>query len=316
MNVAGTSRIGAIASATVHVGTSSIRGAVDDLARHATTSFHADVFRVGDDAVVDSIRSLGTRDVSLSILADTDTATGKLVKVLRRQAGNAWDELGADPLKQHGKSASRDGGIEAFVGTDIADEDAARRIELGVTYGGEAAAATGAMHAASGAGLAAAIDAAAATGVVANDPRTGARFATEAVELRIDDHGGRLRIMTKAFDDKALAERIAASVRGAKLDEPAELLTHEIPKAQRRLLKDAGVVVRKLNEQDAEQAKTALHGTVIDTNRGAFLGSLYLKERVLHGSSGRQSREVGVMLVDDAAAQARAAYDHIAAANA
>jgi hypothetical protein len=173
------------------------------------------------------------------------------------------------------------------------------------------------MHAATGAGgaaLADAIDAAAAAGVVANDPRTGAHHATDAIELLIGDHGGRLRIMTKAFDDEALAERIAAAVRGG-IDGPAELLTHDIPKGQRKLLERAGMTIREIDEKDAEKAATALHGTLIDTTNGAFIGSPYLEERVLYGSGGRQSREVGVMLEGDAATQARAAYDSLVAAN-
>lgn len=318
MSVAGTTRIGAIANAVVHVGTPSLRGAIDDLAKGATSSLHVDVFRVGDDAVVDSLTALAERRVSLTVLADTDSATGKLVKALKRQAGDGWDELGADPLKQHGKSASRDAGGRGLVGTDLADEDAARRIELGVTFDGDAAAALGRVHAAgpgTRSALGDALDAAAAAGVVVNDPRTGALHATKAVELLVDEHGGRLRIMTKAFDDEALAERIAGAVRG-RMDEPAELLTHSIPKKQQRLLEDAGVVVHEIDEKDAEKAATALHGTLIDSNRGAFIGSPYLEERVLYGSGGRQSREVGVMLDGDAAAQARAAYDSLLAANA
>jgi hypothetical protein len=316
MTVATAARIGAIADAVVHVGTPAIRGAVDDLAQRATGSFHLDVFRVGDDAVVDTVESLARRDVPITVLADTDATTGRVAKALRRQAGDGWAELGTDPRKQHGKSASRDDGAEAFVGTDLADDDAARRIELGVTFDGGAAAALGRIHAASdgGPGLAAALDDAAATGVVANDPRTGARHATDAIELLVEGHGGRLRIMTKSFDDEALAERIAAAVRSG-MDEPAELLTHHVPKSQERLLEDAGVVVRELDEHEAERARTALHGTLVDTNRGAFVGSPYLESRVLYGSDGRRSRELGVVLGGDAAARARAAYDELLAAN-
>ena len=318
MNVAGTTRIGAIADAIVHVGPPALRGAIDELARDATSAFHVDVFRVGDRAVVNSMATLAERRVPLTVLADTESASGKLVKGLRKQAGAGWAELGANPLKQHGKSASRDGGAASLVATDVADADAARRIELGVTFEGEASTELARMHAATGsgeAGLADAIDAAAARGVVANDPRTGARHATAAIELLIDDHGGRLRIMTKAFDDQALAERIVAAVRGGMV-EPAELLTHSIPKQQRKLLEAAGVVVRRIDEKSAEQADTALHGTLIDTNGRAFIGSPYLEQRVLYGSDGRRSRELGVVLEADAAAQARAAYDTLLAANA
>lgn len=313
MNVAGTTRIGAIADAVVHVGTPAVRGAIDDLAREATTSFHVDLFRVGDKAIVRSFAGLAQRDVPMSVLADTDQATGKLVKTVRKLAGNGWSELGTEPLKQHGKSASRDGGVRAFVGTDIADEDAVRRIELGASFGGDASQALGRVHAAPPAGLKDAIDAAAETGVVINDPRTGARHATDAIELLIGDHGGRLRIMTKAFDDEALVKRIVAAARHT--DEPAELLTHSIPKAQRAMLKDAGIMVRRLDEKGAEKLESALHGTLIDTNRGAFIGSPYLEQRVLYGSAGRRSREAGVVLDGDAALQARAAYDHIVSAN-
>lgn len=314
MNVAGTTRIGAIADAVVHVGTPAVRGAIGDLARDATTAFHVDLFRVGDKAIVRTFEGLLGRKVPMSVLADTDVATGKLAKAVRKLVGDGWHELGTNPLKQHGKTASRDGGLRGFVGTDIADEDAVFRIELGATFGGDASQALGRVHAAPAAGLEDAIDAAAETGVVINDPRTGARHATAAIEQLIDDHGGRLRIMTKAFDDEALAKRIAIAVAG--MEGPAELMTHDIPKAQRKLLERAGVVVRELSAKDAEKAESALHGTLVDTNRGAFIGSPFLEQRVLHGSSGRRSREVGVVLEGDAAAQARAAYDHIVSANA
>ncbi len=315
MSSAGTTtRIGAIANAVVHVGTPAVRGAIDDLAREATTAFHVDLFRVGDKAIVRSIQGLAERKVPITVLADTDVATGKLAKTVRKLAGAGWSELGADPLKQHGKSASRDAGARAFVGTDVADEDAIYRIELGATFGGDAARALGRVHAAPANGLADAIDAAAEAGVVINDPRTGARHATDAIELLVDDHGGRLRIMTKAFDDEALATRIATAVQG--IDGPAEVMTHTIPKSQRRILERAGVVVRRLSEKEAERAESALHGTLIDTNRGAFIGSPYLEQRVLYGSSGRHSREAGVVLAGDAASQARAAYDQIVSANA
>jgi hypothetical protein len=99
------------------------------------------------------------------------------------------------------------------------------------------------------------------------------------------------------------------------MDEPAELLTHAIPKRQQRLLEDAGVVVHEIDERDAERAATALHGTLVDSNGRAFIGSPYLEERVLYGSGGRRSREVGVVLDGEAATQARAAYDSMLAAN-
>ena len=307
-------RIGAITDATLRFGTPALRSAFADLARRATTSMHVDLFRVGDDAAAATFGSLAKRNLPFTVLADTDATTGKAARLLREQVGDGWQELGTDPLKQHGKSASINGGTEAMVASDIADPDAAHRIELALEFGGAPARALGRIHAAAGEEeLARALEAGAKLGIVANDPRVGAFYATEAIQQLIAAPGARLRVMTKAFDDEDMARQIAAAVRQAS--DGVELLTHEIPKAQRKLLERAGVTVRIIDADEAAKAGVELHGTLIVTEDRAFIGSAYLESRVLHGSGGRQSREVGAVVAPgDAHAQASAAYDELVAA--
>jgi hypothetical protein len=290
----------------VHAGTPELRGAIEAIAGRASSELHVDLFRATDKPVVRALRQRAD-EVALGVLADTDGTTGKQARRLAKVA-TSWDELGGDPLKQHAKTMSRDGGVEALVATDVADSHAAGRVELFATFDGAAARALGDVHAATGPDeLARAVDRAAATGIVINDPRTGAAHATVAVELLAGSSSGPLRIATKAFDSKSLARTLAARAS----TDTVELVTHAIPKGQRRMLRDAGVTVTKVSERDAERAGIALHGTLIDAGDHALLGSLYLEDRVLRGSRGRTSREAAVVLADDAAAQARRAWDEL-----
>jgi hypothetical protein len=297
--------IGAVTSASVHAGTPELRSALEAFVGRAEGSLHVDLFRADDKLVIQSLVDRGD-DLSVSVLADSVATRGRQAKRLRRLS-DSWERFGADPLKQHGKTLSRDGGAEGIVATDVADGDAGRRVELFARFDGAPARALADVHAAEGTkALAAAIDRAAATGVVINDPRVGATHATTAVQL-ITNGAGPIRVLTKAFDSRALAKTLARRASTG----PVELVTHHIPRAQRKLLRDAGVNVRVIDERDAERSGVALHGTLIHTDDHALLGSIYLEGRVLHGSKGRASREAGVLLGGDAAAQAARASDSI-----
>jgi hypothetical protein len=297
--------IGSVASAHVHAGTPGLRTAVEEFVGRASSDLHVDLFRVDTKSIVHGIAGRG-EDLTLSVLADTDSAGGKLARRLE-QAATHWDELGGDPLKQHAKTLSRDGGAEAIVATDIADGNAKRRVELFAHFRGAPARALADVHAARGLDeLSAAVDRAAAQGVVFNDPRTGAAHASTAVEL-LAGGSGPIRIATKAFDSAQLAQVLAKRAGS----DTVELVTHTIPKAQKRLLRDAGVIVSKIDERDARRAGLELHGTLIDAGDHALLGSLFLDNRVLYGSRGRTSREAAVVLSGDAATNASRVWDQL-----
>jgi hypothetical protein len=305
------SGIGAITRAQLHVGTPALRSLVDDVAARASARLHVDVFRIGDEAVVGRLLGRADDGVAVSVLADADASVGSVADRLR--AGVAeWFDIGRDPFKQHGKSMSRDAGAEGIIATDIADDDAVRRIELALHVEGEPARALAALHDARGpAAIRDALDAAAGLGIVANDPRVGRLDATAAIEQLVRDSDGPLRIMTKAFDDDALTRLLVERARTGQV----QLLAHDIPKAQRKLLERAGVLVMRVDEADAEAAGTALHGTLVSTNGRALLGSPYLESRVLRGSDGRQSREVAAVVAGDVATQAAAAWDELVRVN-
>ena len=305
--------IGAISVAAVHVGTPELRGALGGMARRATDHLHVDLFQASDASVVDQLVSRAG-DIRVSVLADTDNAVGpdasrsalELTRQLRRAIGDGWTALGGNPLKQHGKSASRDEGAEGLVATDLADAGAFERIELAVTFQSAPARSLAAVHAAPAddlEGLRRRLARAAADGVLVNDPRVPARHVTEGAQLLMRDPGAWLRIATEQFDSIDAVREIAA------MGAAAELVTHSIPKAQRRTLAKAGVTVRVVDEERARRARAALHGTVIDSEHGVLVTSAYLVDRVMHGSPGRQSREVGVLLSDAAATAGRRAYD-------
>ncbi|MCW2926197.1 MAG: hypothetical protein JWM86_165 [Thermoleophilia bacterium] len=306
---------GAIVDADVAIGTPALRGAVSGLLDRAGSTVHLDAFRISDSGMVDALMALPGRRVAVDVLADTDASVGPQADRLRAMAG--WHDYGVPPRKQHGKSITRDGGAEALVATDVADAEAARRIELGVRFDGPAAAALAEVHAQSKASspqrLRDALEAAAAVGVAINDPRVGARHASDALIalLQAAPPTGPVRIVTKAFDSGSMASLIAGlAAPGREVD----LLTHEIPDRQRRQLEEAGVEVRVVGERRALRAARGLHGTVATAGDSAYIGSLYLVDRVLDGSSVRQSREAGVVLAGPAAAQARDAVAAIHAA--
>lgn len=284
-----------------------MRVAIEDLTARATDHVHADVFRISDRQIVTRLSLLPERGVTLSVLADSENVGGRLAKELRT-AASTWHELGASPLKQHGKSLTRDGGAEAIVATDIADDAATRRIELATSFEGAPARALAAVHAApfgGGAALDDALAAAAREGVVINDPRSAVRWATSAVEQLIGGEGP-VRVVTKSFGSPDLAARLADRARAGSA---VEVVTHAMPKAQQATLRDAGATVRVLDEEVATKAGLALHGTMIESGGDALIGSLYLENRVLYGSKGRQSREVAAVVSGQAAIDLRAAVD-------
>jgi len=294
---------GALQAAEVHAGTAALRSATNGIVRRAQTRLDLDVFRITDRSVVKDLLQAQRRGVTLGVLADTENASGRLVRRLRSAAGDGWVELGAPPRKQHGKAIVRDRGVEALVGTDLADKAGRRRFELGASFGGAPARALARIGpTADPQTLGADLTGLARLGVLVNDPRSASTFATQAVERAIEQRGTPLLITTKSFDSDSLADALG---RRAQYD-PVDLVTHHVG-GVRKDLERAGVRVHMVDEAKADRARRTIHGTVLESGGQVLMGSAYLDDHVLYGSSGRQSRELFVALAGTPADQTRAA---------
>lgn len=287
------------------LGGKQLHGAVHDLARSARATIQADVFRLDDDEVRNSLRDAHGRGVKIDLRVDPDTLGEQGLADAARFARVA--EYGHYPYKQHAKGIVVDG-QRAIVGTDVADKLGDRRIELGVRLRGPAARAFDTLLKVSPAdpadARAAAIDAARAAGIVLNDRRLGALGVTDAIAATIDGARSRLVIVTKDFNDLPTATSIAERAR-AGVD--STVVTHLIPTAQATVLRDAGVDLRVVDWRKSYERGTAIHGSLFAADDQALVTSAFPNSQVLHPNPKRVSRELGVVVAGDLADSFRTA---------
>ncbi|MCW2922672.1 MAG: hypothetical protein JWM98_76 [Thermoleophilia bacterium] len=293
----------AVSGAAVHLGGKALLGAVSDLAGSARTDVMADAFRVDHQPGIDSLGAAAARGAQVSVLADSREWRDANPQVA---GGVHVQGYGEAPTKQHGKAITVDGGARGMVGTDLLGADALGKLEVGVELGGPAAQALRSLQVAAragkhGDGMRQAAAAAAQLGVVTNDPAAGWWGVTDAIEHAVDSAQSRLRIVSAGMDDHGIADRIAqAARRGVDVDIVS--YAADVKGKVARTLTDAGVHLHSADKDSLKAQGRGLHGLQLVADDHAVVSGAYLLEDMLHGSSGRQSRELGVVL-DGAAAK-------------
>lgn len=288
------------------VGGAQVLAASREIADAATASLYVDTFRPTREQNLAAFAAAAARGAEVHLQLDSESLDAPRTPNGSRDALSAVGtiiEYGANPYKQHGKAISRDA-TEAMVASDVSDVKSEPRMEFGVRFSGAAVEALQAVQALaphdSRATATAVIDAAAAQGIVVNDPRHGERRVSDALASLVAESSDELYVATKAFDSGSLAKDLArAAARGV----PTTVVTEDMPDRQRRRLREAGVVVHVVDGDEALEHHTALHGTIVATGGTTLLTSMPLIKRAIVGSDGRQSRELGVV-VDGAASVA------------
>lgn len=264
-----------------------------DLAWTAAATMRVDTFRPTDRPTLDVFHHAARRGVEVSFRVDT-RAAAQVTKRLREYAQVV--EYGDAPLKQHGKAIAVDG-VFGLVGTDVSDSESRGRMDMGVQFGGAAAAALDRLLAIDSSRLVTAaernvVEDARATGILLNDPRLGVRHATDAIRDALTGAERTLLVSTKQFDDATCVAQLQDAVRRGVA---ARLVTNDIPDVQRAALEQAGVAVTLIAGAVDQPPAVSLHGTLIVVDESiALVGSPYLVTRVLDGSDTRQSREMMV----------------------
>lgn len=294
------------AQARLVAGPSAVHEEVERLADQASSSLTAAVFRIDDPTTMGAIERAGRRTGDLHVLADHDASDGGLSQI--QKSGNVAT-LGTDPSKQHSKGIVVNR-THAMVATDLTDADGRDRMESGVAFSGSAAAAMdAAIRTTSGTPHATQVlTHAAGNGVLINDHESGFLALTMAMRDIISgagslgvQHSDRspLIVSTKAWDDPVSTKLLAKNTTAAS----RHLITHSIPKDQRRALEKSGVEVTVVSDKKGSDVPE-LHGTIIATNGAAIIASAYFEDRVLDGSNGRKSREMGVFVDGNIAQEA------------
>jgi phosphatidylserine/phosphatidylglycerophosphate/cardiolipin synthase-like enzyme len=278
------------------IGGRDVLAASREVADSARQVLRVDTFRTSSEPNVDAVVAAARRGVDVHALVDTDTAADS--PAFRDSlAGIATvTEYGAEPFKQHGKAISRDG-ADALVATDVSDAKSLHRLEMGVRFGGPAAAAFDAVQqltpGSSRSEANAAFEDARRAGIVVNDPHHEHRGVSATLDQLVDDASSDLLVVSKLFDSGGLAKQLAhAAERGVA----TTVVTHEIDSGDADRLRDAGVDVRVVDYASAAARDAALHGTVIAADDAALLTTMPLAKKAIKGSDGRQSRELGVVL--------------------
>jgi hypothetical protein len=287
------------------IGGAQVQAAAGLIADKATQTLSAALFRVDSDSALKPMKQADKRTVQVHVLADDDAAGKRGIKELERWS--SVSTLGPDPAKQHSKGIVADR-RHAMVATDIADKDGPQRLEVGVTFGGTAAVKLDAALTATpgSASASAAIHDAAKHGILINDHEAGVLALTTAMRDQISgasDQGQNaaspLVIATKAWDDPTSTTLLAANTVASS----RQVITHSMPASQQEELENAGVKVHVV--PTGKKSKTAeLHGSIIASGATALVASAYFESRVLDGSDGRVSREMGVLSGGQAAQQA------------
>jgi phosphatidylserine/phosphatidylglycerophosphate/cardiolipin synthase-like enzyme len=283
------------------VGGPAVAQAVVDIAAAANSRIAYNAFRVTNNDVQSAITGAADRGVTVGGLIDADVVD----KETRQSLASAGDVIryAPSPGKQHSKAIVADA-RRGLVATDLADIEGLNRVEYGVEVRGDAARALDELvrltHDAPASHASQAIRAAANHGIVMNEPAHGHTGLTGAVGDAVSGASSKLTVLTKELSSEDMATQIAdAARRGVTV----LVATESIPKTLRSELVDAGVTVRKVKAGKSEGR--GMHGTLIASDDQTLVGSIYLKDSVLVPGRDRRSRELGVLLAGEPAAQIR-----------
>lgn len=289
----------AAARPTLTVGHKNLTRAVVSIVESSRSDLHVAAFRLGAGDVLNAIEGAAQVGVRPYLLLDTDATPQKTIRRANAFAADVVT-LGTDPIKQHSKAVVADQ-KRAVVATDLGDPDAGHRLELGVSFSDRPAATLAKLLAVSpdepNGRLRVVAREAAAEGLLLNDADARVFHLTSALRDALGGATRTIRISTKAWDDEQSTQLLATNTT------PRErtLITHEIPKEQRKRLEQAGVNVHVLDAATAATAGRELHGTALAVDGRALVTSAYVVTRVLDGSKQRRSRELGVAVDGDAA---------------
>ncbi|MCB0878179.1 MAG: hypothetical protein KDC46_04280 [Thermoleophilia bacterium] len=286
------------------------------IVRDAHHDVNIALFRTTHAPIFDALSAVARRGVHVEMLVDDrEVARTPVPPWLASHA--VLHGYGPAPGKQHSKAISIDGGHRVLVATDVSDHDALGRMEFAAELHGEDAAVVEKLLVATMRGDSAAqLDAlagAASRGVYANDPTLGWFGLTDTIESLLASARTRLDVATKVLiDARTGAALIAAAQRGVA----TRVLAHEGDPKILAALRDAGVHVSLVPYETADAARLTMHGTAIRSDERALFTTAYFDPRVLHGSTDRRSRELGMVLDGSAARQLDAAIDHVFAGGA
>ncbi len=292
-------------SPTPVIGGAAVLATSRDIAASAQTVLRADTFRTTSAPNVDAIADAAGRGVDVHALVDSANAADDdaFVTRLGGLASATVTAYGDDPFKQHGKAISRDG-VDALVASDVSDAKSMHRLEMGVRFGGRAAAAFDAaqqLDAKTPHDIAdAAFDRARAAGVVLNDPHHDRHDVSDAVKALVDGASNTLLITTRELDADGLAKRIAAA---AERGVATIVAAHELDDHDASAMRRAGVDVRTIDYDAALARDVAMHGTLVAADDHALVTTMPLIKRAIDGNAHRRSRELGA-IVDGAPAHA------------
>lgn len=252
----------------------------EQLMRGAQSSLTVEAFRLADRRIVGAIGDRAADQVDVRILADPEEwAMGRLSRDVLEPKGATFTRFGDEPDKLHSKAAVAD--HERAVITTSAWVDAMRDgwVDLSVFFGGDAARALesltkATMTADKGAIQRAAVTAA-AHGVLLNDVANDVYILRDQLVRMIDGASESVTIVTKRYADPAIDAAVTRA-RGRGL--PVHV----------------------------EQRSKPWHANMVIADGQAYVGTGHMSKRSMSGggSSGRRSREIGV-LVDDPATIAR-----------
>lgn len=252
-------------------------------------------FRVNGPLTVPKLGVASEHGVKIRAVIDADRTDS-----MQRARLTSWakvEDYGTDPWKQHGKAIAADNKI-GIVATDILGDADEHQVDAGIRLHGSTASSlqhllqTLSSNAKPEATRAVA-DAVRGQGILVNDPKLNIDHLSDGIRSMLAGAEQTLTVISKDFDDPECLRLMAeAAHRGVT----TRLLTWNASDTDISKLRAAGVqaVVEPMNHK--------FHGLLIKADNQALLGSSYLAERVLDGSSGRKSRELGVV-VDGSVAQ-------------
>lgn len=275
---------GVLHDASVVIGLKNTLDATAEIARTAEHSITGDMFILYADNALHAALAEAKPGLDITFLADPEKLGG--ASITSKMLGGIGAKVtphGAMPNKVHAKSLVVDG-ADGMISSGAWFTDGGKRnnwLDLAVRVRGDAARAVEQLTLTSVAGDRAAFEgaahAAAQQGIYINDPAQGVMELGPQVRHMIENASERLIIATKRTDSPEVDGMLQAA-------------------------RDRGVEVTRY---DRGVTGKTLHGNVIVADNVAYIGSGMLNNRTLKGSgsSGRMSRELGVVIdgpaVDD-----------------
>ncbi len=280
---------------TPFVGRESLIPAIGKVIDEARSRIDVSSFRINGPLTVPKLGVAHEHGVKVHAIIDADQADPT-----QRANLASWAKVtdyGTDPWKQHGKAIAADNKV-GMVATDVLGDADDRQVDAGIRLQGSTASSLQhLLEIQSGSARPearrAVADAVRGQGILVNDPRINVHYLSDGIRSLLSNASQTLTVITKDFDDPRCLQMLAdAAQRGVT----TRLLTWNATDEDISRLRSAGV------QASIGPTDRKFHGLLITADNQALLGSSYLAERVLDGSAGRKSRELGVV-VDGATAQ-------------